>query len=34
VVDFVLQTRGHEHVKQIISVLEAAGFNTRLHNTE
>jgi threonine dehydratase len=34
VVDFVLQTRGHDHVKQIISVLEAAGFNTRLHNTE
>jgi threonine dehydratase len=34
VVDFVLQTRGHEHVKQIIAVLEAAGFNTRLHNTE
>ena len=34
VVDFVLETRGHEHVKQIISVLEAAGFNTRLHNSE
>ncbi len=34
VVDFVLQTRGHDHVKQIISVLEAAGFNTRLHNTD
>ena len=34
VVDFVLQTRGHEHVKQIIAVLEAAGFNTRLHNSE
>jgi len=34
VVDFVLQTRGHEHVKQIIAALEAAGFNTRLHNTD
>ena len=34
VVDFVLETRGHEHVKQVISVLEAAGFNTRLHNSE
>ena len=34
VVDFVLETRGHEHVKQIIAVLEAAGFNTRLHNSE
>jgi threonine dehydratase len=34
VVDFVLQTRGHDHVKQIIAVLEAAGFNTRLHNTD
>ncbi len=34
VVDFVLQTRGHEHVKQIMAVLEAAGFNTRLHNSE
>ena len=33
VVDFVLQTRGHEHVKQIIAALEAAGFNARLHNT-
>ena len=34
VVDFVLQTRGHDHVKQIIAGLEAAGFNTRLHNTD
>ncbi|HVY06950.1 MAG TPA: threonine ammonia-lyase [Burkholderiales bacterium] len=32
VVDFVLQTRGHEHVKQIIATLEAAGFKARLHN--
>ena len=34
VVDFVLQTRGHEHVRQIIAVLDAAGFKARLHNTE
>ena len=34
VVDFVLETRGHEHVKQIIAALETAGFNTRLHNAE
>jgi len=34
VVDFVLQTRGHDHVRQIISVLEAAGFNARLHNSD
>ena len=34
VVDFVLQTRGHEHVKQIISALEGAGFAARLHNTD
>ncbi len=34
VVDFVLETRGHEHVKQIIAALEQAGFNTRLHNAE
>jgi threonine dehydratase len=34
VVDFVLQTRGHDHVRQIIAVLEAAGFNARLHNTD
>ena len=32
VVDFVLQTRGHDHVRQIIAALEAAGFNARLHN--
>ena len=34
VVDFVLETRGHEHVKQIIAALETAGFNTRLHNAD
>ncbi|HKB83818.1 MAG TPA: threonine ammonia-lyase [Burkholderiales bacterium] len=34
VVDFVLQTRGHEHVRQIIVALEAAGFKARLHNTD
>ncbi len=34
VVDFVLQTRGHDHVRQIIAVLDAAGFHARLHNTE
>ncbi len=34
VVDFVLQTRGHDHVKQIIAALEIAGFNARLHNTD
>ena len=31
VVDFVLQTRGHDHVRQIIAALEAAGFKARLH---
>jgi threonine dehydratase len=34
VVDFVLETRGHEHVKQVIATLEAAGFNARLHNAD
>ncbi|MBC8006764.1 MAG: threonine ammonia-lyase [Prolixibacteraceae bacterium] len=34
VVDFVLQTRGHDHVRQIIAVLEGAGFKARLHNSE
>jgi len=32
VVDFVLQTRGHDHVRDIIAALEAAGFKARLHN--
>jgi threonine dehydratase len=34
VVDFVLQTRGHEHVRQIIAAVEAAGFKARLHNAD
>jgi len=34
VVDFVLQTRGHDHVRQIIAALEAAGFKARLHNAD
>jgi threonine dehydratase len=33
-VDFVLETRGHEHVGQIIAALETAGFHARLHNTD
>ena len=32
VVNFVLQTRGHDHVQQIIAGLEAAGFKASLHN--
>jgi threonine dehydratase len=32
VVDFVLQTRGHQHVQQIIVALDAAGLKARLHN--
>ena len=28
-VDFVLQTRGHDHVEEIIQVLKRAGFNSR-----
>ena len=31
-VDFVLETRGHEHVQQIIEALARAGFTARLHN--
>ncbi len=31
-VEFVLETRGHEHVRQIIAALEAAGFRARLHD--
>ena len=33
-VDFVLQTRGREHVRQIVAALESAGFKARLHNGE
>jgi threonine dehydratase len=31
-VDFVLETRSHEHVQQIIEALARAGFTARLHN--
>ena len=31
-VDFVLETRGHEHVAQILEALGQAGFEARLHN--
>ncbi len=31
-VDFVLATRGHEHVQQVIQALARAGFEARLHN--
>ena len=31
-VDFVLETRGHDHVRQIIEALAQAGFEARLHN--
>jgi threonine dehydratase len=31
-VDFVLETRGHEHVQQVIEALARAGFAARLHN--
>jgi len=31
-VDFVLETRGHEHVQQIVEALARAGFTARLHN--
>lgn len=32
-VDFVLQTRGHEHIREIIARLEAAGFKALRHDT-
>ncbi|MHB8667060.1 MAG: threonine ammonia-lyase [Burkholderiales bacterium] len=32
-VDFVLQTRGREHVEEIIRALRAAGFAARVHGT-
>jgi len=32
-VDFVLQTRGHEHIREIIAKLEAAGFKALRHDT-
>jgi threonine dehydratase len=31
-VEFVVQTRNHEHVSQIIAALRAAGFNPTLHD--
>jgi threonine dehydratase len=31
-VDFVLETRGHDHVQQVIEALARAGFTARLHN--
>ena len=31
-VDFVLETRDHEHVQQVLAALAAAGFPARLHN--
>lgn len=31
-VEFVLQTRSHEHVIQILDALQAAGFAARVHN--
>jgi threonine dehydratase len=31
-VDFVLQTRGHEHIREVINVLSAAGFAARNHD--
>jgi threonine dehydratase len=31
-VDFVLETRGHDHIQQIIAALENAGFKAKLHN--
>jgi threonine dehydratase len=33
-VDFVLETRGMEHVQQILAALNAAGFRARLHNAD
>jgi threonine dehydratase len=31
-VEFVLQTRSHEHMKEVLDALAAAGFNPRLHH--
>jgi threonine dehydratase len=33
-VDFVLETRGHDHIQQIIAALEAAGFKARRHDSD
>lgn len=34
VVELVLQTRGHDHVQQIMAALESAGFKARLPNRD
>jgi threonine dehydratase len=31
-VEFVVQTRSHEHVREIVEALNQAGFNPRLEN--
>ncbi len=31
-VDFVMQTRGHEHIRDVIDVLNAAGFAAMNHD--
>jgi threonine dehydratase len=31
-VEFVLQTRSHEHVREVVAALSASGFNPRLHH--
>ena len=33
-VDFVLQTRGHDHIREIIAKLASAGFQARLHDRD
>ncbi|HEX7811002.1 MAG TPA: threonine ammonia-lyase [Burkholderiales bacterium] len=33
-VDFVLQTRGHEHIREIIAKLAEAGFKARRHDSD
>jgi threonine dehydratase len=33
-VEFVLQTRNHEHVREVLAALEAAGFTPRLHDAQ
>jgi threonine dehydratase len=30
-VEFVVQTRNHDHVREVLAALDAAGFNSRLH---
>jgi threonine dehydratase len=31
-VEFVIQTRSHEHVREVVAALAASGFNPRLHH--